>query len=741
MQKPRAASQGAPYISQASIYIGRRVRAVRLLTSLRRILMAVFIIDLLASPMLLVGASPCTNVDVNTAYNMITSGTYPNLVILDVRTKSEYDSGHIYGATLIPVTDLIARIGELAGHENDPILVYCKSGGRSTTAAGILCNSYDFTRVYNMTGGITAWIAAGFPTWIGTVHNINTTFNYDTIQAAIDSSLTTNGNMIVVDKGTYYEHVIVSKALSIVGEDSKDTVIDGNGTGTTISIVTDNVTVENFTIQNGTESGVDLNGGSYAQIHDNKVTHNYCGINASSSYNMIFSNEIVGNEQCGVSATQGANRIFENNITSNQFGVQMNGPETSNPNYVYHNNLMNNTSQVSAEGVSSLWDDGYPSGGNYWSDYNGTDLYSGPYQNETGSDGLGDTPYTINPNNTDRCPLSRPWLWGPRYLTIVPAQGGTTSPPPGNYEYNTTSYVEVTSVADDRYTFDRWELDGCNATNTGKIGIRTDTNHTLKAVFAQTRYTLEITPTPEGNTNPAAGSYAFEPYEEALVSAEADPGYYLDRWELDGVYIGIPNPASIVMNSNHTLYAVFKPLDIGHNVATKWIDSKTVVGQSFNISIKVTIMNTGSYTENVNVTAHLDLTSITLENVALDSGAFTTLTFTVNTSGLSKGNYTLWAYSWPILEESYLEDNNFTGGLIMVSMVGDLTGAPGVPWPGLPDGKVDGKDLTLIAKCFGSWPEAPPPMTWNPNADINNDGKVDGKDLTALAKHFGQSDP
>jgi len=56
-----------------------------------------------------------------------------------------------------------------------------------------------------------------------------------------------------------------------------------------------------------------------------------------------------------------------------------------------------------------IWDNGYPSGGNYWSDYKDADLYSGPYQNETGSDGIGDTPYTIDANNVDRYPLMSPW--------------------------------------------------------------------------------------------------------------------------------------------------------------------------------------------------------------------------------------------------------------------------------------------------------------------------------------------
>jgi len=59
---------------------------------------------------------------------------------------------------------------------------------------------------------------------------------------------------------------------------------------------------------------------------------------------------------------------------------------------------------MSSDSVN-VWDNGYSSGGNYWSDYNGTDLYSGPYQNVTGSDGIGDTPYVMNANNLDNYPL------------------------------------------------------------------------------------------------------------------------------------------------------------------------------------------------------------------------------------------------------------------------------------------------------------------------------------------------
>jgi uncharacterized protein (DUF2141 family) len=64
-------------------------------------------------------------------------------------------------------------------------------------------------------------------------------------------------------------------------------------------------------------------------------------------------------------------------------------------------------------------------------------------------------------------------------------------------------------------------------------------------------------------------------------------------------------------------------------------------------------------------------------------------------------------------------------------MVGDVNG----------DGKVEGKDLGGVAWCFGSYPGAPPPMSWNPNCDTNNDGKIDGKDLGIVAWHFGEPHP
>lgn len=102
------------------------------------------------------------DINVNQAYDMIQNKTaYPNLVILDVRSQEEYNSEHICNAILIPHDELESRIDDLNPYKNSEIIVYCRSGGRSQVASGILV-SYNFTKVYNMGGGIIAWIAAGY---------------------------------------------------------------------------------------------------------------------------------------------------------------------------------------------------------------------------------------------------------------------------------------------------------------------------------------------------------------------------------------------------------------------------------------------------------------------------------------------------------------------------------------------------------------------------------------------------
>ena len=101
--------------------------------------------------------------------------------------------------------------------------------------------------------------------------------------------------------------------------------------------------------------------------------------------------------------------IANNNITKNEYGALL---YMSSNNSIYHDNLVDNHAQVydinSTEPSVNRWDNGYPSGGNYWSSYTGLDFYGGLYQNEAGSDCIGDIPHATNGNNQDNYPLMAP---------------------------------------------------------------------------------------------------------------------------------------------------------------------------------------------------------------------------------------------------------------------------------------------------------------------------------------------
>ncbi|MFX0179858.1 MAG: rhodanese-like domain-containing protein, partial [Candidatus Hodarchaeota archaeon] len=103
-----------------------------------------------------------TDITAEEAHDMIYNKTlYPDLLALDVRSQSEYDSGHICNATLIPHTQLESRISELEPYKDTEIVVYCGSGVRSVIASEIL-DANDFTKVFNMLGGMSAWNSEGY---------------------------------------------------------------------------------------------------------------------------------------------------------------------------------------------------------------------------------------------------------------------------------------------------------------------------------------------------------------------------------------------------------------------------------------------------------------------------------------------------------------------------------------------------------------------------------------------------
>jgi parallel beta-helix repeat protein len=123
-----------------------------------------------------------------------------------------------------------------------------------------------------------------------------------------------------------------------------------------------------------------------------------------SSNNTLSDNNVMANNDAGIYLVSSSNNsISGNNIINNGYGVWFESylPFYSNGNYIYHNNFMNNIVQVYSGNSVNVWDDDYPSGGNFWSDYNGTDA---------NLDGIGGTPYVIDANNTDHYPLMTSYI-------------------------------------------------------------------------------------------------------------------------------------------------------------------------------------------------------------------------------------------------------------------------------------------------------------------------------------------
>jgi len=184
------------------------------------------------------------------------------------------------------------------------------------------------------------------------------------------------------------------------------------------------------TIMNSGYTGILIDYGQHNSIISNNITENQRGIYAWNCHDILIDGNLIeANADFGIglwgSFTYAHhvenNTIIGNNITNNQVGIEFwtdNQPEklrhntitrnniTGNQigislsycsdNELYHNNLINNLDHVVTSDFYNSWDNDYPSGGNFWDDYDG---------NDTDHDGIGDTSRSITEYNVDRYPL------------------------------------------------------------------------------------------------------------------------------------------------------------------------------------------------------------------------------------------------------------------------------------------------------------------------------------------------
>jgi len=232
--------------------------------------------------------------------------------------------------------------------------------------------------------------------------SISRSGNIYTFTANIYESIVIEKDNIIINGNGYslqgtppsYGFTLISRSAVTI----KNVFITGFRYGIYLKSSTSN-TIDSNALANSDRGGIWLEISTGNTIANNAIANNYCGILLTWSNNTnTITNNTIRNNPFGIWLIVSINNIIKDNTIANNTvgGIYL---DRSNNNQIYHNNIINNTPQTASSDSTNTWDNGYPSGGNYWNDYSGVD---------SNHDGIGDTPYVIDANNTDRYPLMNP---------------------------------------------------------------------------------------------------------------------------------------------------------------------------------------------------------------------------------------------------------------------------------------------------------------------------------------------
>jgi nitrous oxidase accessory protein NosD len=389
-------------------------------------------------------------------------------------------------------------------------------------------NNIEAMRVYNSTGV--------------TVSNSNLSVYSTGIEVSFSSSITIQGDNIT------------GGDTAILVQRSNKVAVRQNHLAGGVDVVRDifsNITIANNLIAGaargfrGNDDGIFIEGNrSKANITDNSIMNNgigiyFCACDLPTAIpNGTISGNIIQNNGVGIYVSEFAGTfLFNVNVTSNDLSDNDIGVKVYwvGGLHFYHNNFISNAVQASDQG-SVTWDNGYPSGGNYWSDFAGKDNCSGPRQDICPSpDGIADTQYLVGGNTRllDSYPLMKPF--GPPD-TIQPSW-------PAGSQVSASSITQTsvtlswTAAVDDTGILSYRLYNGTNliATVSGGVhsfqvsGLMPGTNYAFKveAVDAwgntstsdpSTTVKTSITGPGTGSTNPPAASL-WQLYWPLIVAA------------------------------------------------------------------------------------------------------------------------------------------------------------------------------------------------------------------------------
>ena len=278
---------------------------------------------------------------------------------------------------------------------------------------------------------------------------INNTVTYGGVSISTSSNNTLSNNTIATDRGVYLSgssnntlkandaiafHLINCKNNEFRNNKMKDFEIKGEELSHFINDV-DASNIRNgkpmYYWINEKDMRIPCDAGFVALVNSTGVTADNLEIIGGQSRVFLHRSQGI------VLAFTTNSTIRNTHITGNYYGIWL---YVSSDNTIYHNNFTGNAKHFYSEGSTNTWDAGYPCGGNYWSNYEEADEYSGADQDQPVSDGIGDFPHVIDMFNQDRFPFIRPinlfnaGIWDGITCHIDISSNSTVS----NFQLNTT---------------------------------------------------------------------------------------------------------------------------------------------------------------------------------------------------------------------------------------------------------------------------------------------------------------
>jgi len=523
----------------------------------------------------------------------------------------------------------------------------------------------------------------------GPTTRIVPTTTYPTIQSAIDAS--GRGDIVQVNPGTYYEHLLVNVVnLKLKGADKYTTIIDGSGTGTPISLEANGITVTGFTItdQGTHDYGIKTNSYNGQNITDNIIQNFVDGIYLSQSdSNIIVRNTFYNNSMHAINiGISQSNQITDNIISESAYGIYL--PATDDTQI-----LRNNISRTSF--------------GIYLGDSTLNSISNNTEQsNSCGIQAFNSDHLTIN-NNAITGGMYGIQLQRTHDSTL--ANNTLTQASYGVYFFH-SSYNTFGGTRGNLVDKNDWGIVVYNGTGNQII----DGN-----IIAQNTWGIFMLSNSSGNTiyhNNFYGNIR-QAYQDIGIE-----NFWWNTMTLEGnywnPYSGYPPAAGV------DYYPLTQPWPLRNLAITSVTPSKTQFYPGEPITVSVNVENFGVITEIAKVTAYYSSNIIGTKTATLTQNAAQLLTFSWNTLNAPVGNHIISAKVEPIpyVERNYT-DNTLNDGTVQVGLQGDING----------DHTVNNQDLILLQQAYGSTPGAP---NWNPDADLNSDSLINSQDLQLLGENY-----